>query len=251
MRKILGVIPARLRSTRLPHKMLVDIWGRPLIFYTWRQAKKSKFLDDLIIATDSKEIYDIAVLFGAKVMMTSPKHRCGTERVAEAVKKFKKFTPDIIANIQGDNPLISPKTIDALVKTLIQDKNALMSCAAARFKNEKDINEPSNVKVIVDKNKYAIYFSRSVIPYSRNSYTEYLKNMGIFGFRREFLFKYIKLPQTPLELAESLEQLRALEHGYKIKVAVGDFDGFSVDVLKELALARKIIKQKMSDPRWY
>ena len=248
MSKILGIIPARLGSTRLPEKMLADIHGKPLIYYTWRQATKATLLDELIIATDSEQIAEAVHNFGGKTIMTSSDLQSGTDRVAEAAEKFSASVPqgsasvpDIILNIQGDEPVLSPSAIDAAVKALTDDSKAVMATVATPFREGEDINYPGSAKVALDKDNYALYFSRFAIPYARNSFHNYLKQVAVYSFRREFLQTYAKLPQRPLEQAESLEHLRALEHGYRIKVAIGDFDSVSVDFPEDLEKVRKIL----------
>src|SRR3989344_4884011 len=240
MKKVLGIIPARLSSTRLPGKMLADICGEPLICHTIRQAKKSKLLDDLVLATDSKEIKEAVKNAGITVIMTSLNHKCGSDRVAEAAKKFTKFKPTIVINIQGDEPLLDPKAVDAVAGLLLSNKNIKMASACIPLDNRELLAKSSFVKVVLDKNKDAIYFSRHQIPFERNGYNNYLKHVGIFGFKRDFLLKYVKMKQTPLEIAESLEQLRVLENGYKIKLAIGDFREISVDTPEDLEIARAI-----------
>lgn len=240
--KILGVIPARFHSTRLPRKMLQNILGKPLIHYTWRQAKKAKILDQVIVATDNREIYDAVKKFGGIPVMTSKNHKSGSDRIAEAAKIFKNDA-QIIVNIQGDEPLLSPQSINAAVQELIKNPKAVMATIAVPFKDKDDVNDPSCVKVVLDKNNYALYFSRSKIPYDRNPYENYLKHLGLYAFRRDFLFKYIKFGRSLLEFAEGLEQLRVLEKGYKIKVAIGNFESIGVDTAADLAKVRKIISQ--------
>ncbi len=237
----LAIVPARLSSTRLPQKMLADIHGKPIIYYTWRQAKKAKLVDELIIATDSEQIASAVHAFGGKTIMTSPDHKSGTDRVAEAAEKFSDFKPDIVLNIQGDEPMLNPSAVDAAVKALIDDPNAVMATLATPFRADEDIAYVGSAKVVLDKDNYALYFSRFPIPYARNPYTNYLKQVAVYSFRRDFLLTYAKLPRGPLEQAESLEHLRALEHGYRIKVAVGDFDSISVDFPEDLEKVRKAL----------
>jgi 3-deoxy-manno-octulosonate cytidylyltransferase (CMP-KDO synthetase) len=239
--RVLGIIPARLKSTRLPEKMLALIDGKPLIYYTWRQAKQARLLDALVVATDSAEIFEAVRAFGGEAIMTSDKHQSGSDRVAEATRKFKKFLPDIVVNIQGDEPLISPEAIDAAASLLIKKTAAVIGTIATPVTNFKDIRNPSLIKTIIQKDGRAIYFSRSVIPHPRFPYENYLRHLGIYAFRRETLRTYVSLSQTPLECAEGLEQLRALEHGIPIHIAVGKFESMSVDTPADLARVRKII----------
>jgi 3-deoxy-manno-octulosonate cytidylyltransferase (CMP-KDO synthetase) len=244
MKKVLGVIPARLHSTRLPRKLLADIGGRPLIWYTIQQAKRAKSLDEIVVATDSPEILDVAIEAGVTGIMTSSRHKSGSDRVAEAVTKFTRFVPDAIVNVQGDEPIISPSAIDAVAKILISDSAVLMATVAAPFENFAEVAKPNCVKVVLDKNGDALYFSRSPIPFPRNEYRKYLKHIGIFGFQSRFLPVYLKLRQTSLELAEGLEQLRVLEHGYRIRVGVGKFIHHSVDVPEDLEYIRSYLSSK-------
>jgi len=240
--RVLGVIPARLGSTRLKRKMLVEINGKPLVYYTWKKAKKAKRLDEVVIATDSKEIKDAAESFGALVVLTPASIKTGSERVAAATKRFKDFTPSIVVNIQGDEPMMPPKAIDTTVELLMKDKKALMSTVATPFTKREDLEDPGMVKVVLDKNDYALYFSRSIIPHERTEYTKYLNHLGIYGFRRKFLDIYNALLQTPLDKAESLEQLRVLEHGHSIKVGVGNFRRVEVNTPHELDIARRLMR---------
>lgn len=240
----MGVIPARLRSTRLPQKMLADICGWPLIYYTWRQAKKAKFLDEVVVATDAKKIYDAVKKFGGLAIMTSAKHKSGSDRIAEAAKKFSKFKPEIIVNIQGDEPLISPIIIDMATRELLKNQNEVIATVAVPFRKKSDIEDRGCVKVVLDKNNHALYFSRSKIPYNRNPYAKYLKHLGIYAFRRNFLFRYVKFHQSSLELAEGLEQLRVLENGFKIKVAVCNAESTAVDTIEDLRRVGAIIQKQ-------
>lgn len=241
-KQILGVIPARLNSTRLPRKMLIDIGGKPLVYYTWKQAKRAKELDAVIIATDSKEIQEVAESFGAHVVMTSARHKTGSDRVAEAAKNFTNFTPSIVVNIQGDEPLMPPSAINTVVKRLKTDKSVSMSTVGTRLLDEQEMSIPGIVKVVIDKNNHALYFSRSVIPYPRTPFSKYYKHIGLYAFRFDFLQMFVSLKQTLLEKAESLEQLRALENGYDIAVDVGSFKRIEVNEPDELDAIRRILE---------
>lgn len=241
MLKAIGIIPARLNSTRLPRKMLADIAGRPLVYWTWRQASKAKLLDEVVVATESKEIFDAVVKFGGKAIMAAHTHNSGSDRVAAAARKFP--WAEVVINIQGDEPLISPSAIDAIAEFLIKNKKAPIATVASNFEDQEELNDPGNGKVVLDKDQYALYFSRSVVPYHRNAHSQYLKHIGIYGFQRGFLAKYSKMEPTPLEKAEGLEQLRILEHGYPIKVIVGAFTSVSVDTPADLEKVRAIFKR--------
>ena len=242
--KVLAIIPARLASTRLPRKMLLSIKGKTVIQRTWEQVMKAKTPDAVVIATDSEEIFAAAKAFGANVVMTSVKHQCGSDRVVEATKKFKEFIPDIIVNVQGDEPVISPHAIDDAVSMVLGHKNVKVGTVASTFDNQRDVQLPNYIKVALDKNNNALYCSRSVIPFARNSYTKYYKQLGVYAFRRKMLYHYLTLPQTPLELAEGLEQLRILENGYKIAVATGTYESLSIDTPIDLAKARRYFAKK-------
>lgn len=246
--RVLGIIPARLKSTRLPRKMLADICGKPLICCTYENTKKAKLLDDLIVATDSPEIYNAIVGSGGKAIMTSARHQSGTDRVAEAARKYKNFKAGIVVNIQGDEPLLKPSVIDAAIKVLLDDPTCPVSTVASKITREEVAN-PNISKVVVDKNGKALYFSRSPIPYERKSYGHYLGHIGLYAFRRDFLFKFTKMPPSPLEQAEYLEQLRILENGYQIKVAVVKSDIIGVDTQEDLDKIRLIFKNARKQTR--
>lgn len=242
--KVLGVIPARLNSTRLPRKMLADINGKPLIWHTWDHARKAKNLDAVIVATDSNEIGDAMRAYGAEVMMTSAAIPTGSDRVAAAASKFKRFRPDIVVNIQGDQPMIPARAIDHTVSLLIKNSKALVSTIATTMP-KKGFDNPGMVKVIRNKSGQGIYFSRSLIPYPRaDAGVAVLWHFGIYAYRTAFLKKYVTLAQTPLEKTELLEQLRVIENGYPIEVGVGDYYFEEVNVQSELNLVRKLLKQK-------
>ncbi len=240
--KVLGVIPARLRSTRLPEKMLADIEGKPLIYYTWRQAKKARLLDEIVVATDSKQIADRVREFGGETILTSAKIKTGSDRVAAVARAFRGFRPDIVVNIQGDEPLMPPRAIDEAVRILMNNPKAVMSTAATPFERGGDVDNPGFVKVVLDQERNALYFSRSRIPYERGKTPRYLKHIGLYAFRCSFLAQYVELPPTPLEKNEKLEQLRALEHGYTIKVTVGRYQTREVNTAADLREVRKIIR---------
>ena len=218
--KIVAIIPARYASTRFPAKMLAKINGKSLIQRTYESAKSSKSLNSLLIATDHKEIFDHAKSFGANVVMTSPDCPTGSDRLMEALTKYPEQTHgDIIVNIQGDQPCIMPDTIEAILTPLKIDPKEVMSTAKVKITDQEEINSPSIVKCITDLSGHALYFSRARIPYIQKSASiPYYKHVGIYAFRRDFLLKYGTLKATPLQLTEDLEQLKVLEHGYKIAV---------------------------------
>ncbi|MGL4365705.1 MAG: 3-deoxy-manno-octulosonate cytidylyltransferase [Cetobacterium sp.] len=240
--KFLGVIPARYESTRLPRKPLKDICGHTMIEWVYKRAIKSN-LDRVVIATDSKEVFDEVLSFGGDVIMTDANHLNGTSRIAEVCGKITDY--DVVINIQGDEPLIEPDMINSLIDIFKEENDLKMATLKHKLKKKEDIENPNFVKVITDKKDYAIYFSRSVIPYPRNENLDiYFKHVGIYGYKREFVLEYSKLESTPLENSESLEQLRVLENGYKIKVLETPYEIIGVDTAEELERVRKYILEK-------
>ncbi len=238
MKPATGIIPARYRSTRFPGKALAFILGKPLIQRVYEGAKRARLLDQVIIATDDERIFQVARKFGAQVVMTSALHRSGTERVAEVARKIK--TP-IIINIQGDEPLIEGKMIDKLVKVL-QDKSILMASLMARVSDLNLLADSNRVKVVVDKKDYALYFSRSPLPFQASRF--FYQHIGIYGFKRDFLLKLVRLQPSRLEKMEKLEQLRVLENGYRIKMVETDFLTLSVDLPQDIIKVEEILRKK-------
>lgn len=219
MRKTAIIIPARYNSSRLPGKPLLVAGGKTIIQHVWERAKSVKSADEVIIATDDARIFDTVKSFGANVEMTDVNHSCGSERIAEVTLRHEDF--DIIVNIQGDEPGIEPSSVEKIVNMLKNDKNADIATLCTKIKDENEKNNPAAVKVVFDKNGYAMYFSRSVIPFERNKgVCSHYRHIGIYGYGRKALFKMIASPQAECEKAESLEQLRALYEGLKIKVAI-------------------------------
>jgi 3-deoxy-manno-octulosonate cytidylyltransferase (CMP-KDO synthetase) len=233
--RAIGIIPARYSSSRFPGKPLVIIKGKSMIQRVYEQAFKASALDDVYVATDDKLIYDHVKGFGGKVIMTSVKHQTGTDRIAEAVRKIKKRF-DVVVNIQGDEPFIHPSQINAVV-ALFKKKGTQLATLAKQLTDIPAIVNPSIIKVVLDKEGNGLYFSRAPLPYNRNlSFPEikYYKHIGIYGYRAAVLAQITKLKQTPLEKAESLEQLRWLENGYKIRVGITQKETWSVDVPSDL-----------------
>jgi 3-deoxy-manno-octulosonate cytidylyltransferase (CMP-KDO synthetase) len=218
--KVIVCIPARYGSTRFAGKVLAKDTGKFLIQHVWEQACSAKLPEKVIIAADDKRIADAAKSFGADCILTSPKHASGTDRIAEAVKNIDA---EIIVNLQADEPEIDPQNIDYLANLLIKNKDCPMATLATGFQNAEQIADPNIVKVIVDCNNKAVYFSRSPIPYDRGKggigdVKQYLRHVGIYAYRKDFLLKITALPQSPLEKIEKLEQLRAIENGFGILV---------------------------------
>ncbi|HWA07496.1 MAG TPA: 3-deoxy-manno-octulosonate cytidylyltransferase [Ignavibacteria bacterium] len=236
---VIGVIPARYGSTRLPAKALAMIHGKPMIQHVYERCLKSKQLSEVLVATDDKRIFDTVINFGGNVVMTSKSHKSGTDRIGEAVKNIKC---DIVVNIQGDEPMIDPKNIDKAVDPLIRDKNINVSTLCFRISDIKEIYNPNVVKLVFGSNNNALYFSRSVIPFNRdNNKTEYFKHIGLYVYRKDYLLKLIKMKPSKLELTEKLEQLRVLESGEKIKVVETKIDSHSVDTQADLRKIKKLI----------
>jgi len=229
MSNAVGIIPARWRSTRFPGKPLYLIGGKPILRHVWERCRRAKKLDAVIIATDDMRIARTAFDWGADVSLTSPKHQSGTDRVAEVARKAPQF--EFIINIQGDEPLTEPSLLDRFVETLRSNRKIDIVTAAHPFENAAEAALPHQVKVIVDRDGNALYFSRYPIPFPRNHSVpiKYLRHQGIYGFRRKALLDFVRLKPTPLERAESLEQLRALENGVKVHVLLTKHGSPGVD----------------------
>ena len=246
MNKALGVIPARWSSTRFPGKPLYLIAGKPLLRHVWERSQRAKELDALIIANDDMRIAEAAFDWGAEIALTSPKHGSGTDRVAEVVRHTKNYA--FVVNIQGDEPLVDPRLIDGLVEKLRSDTRIDIVTAAHPFQNPAEAESPHQNKVVLDRNSCALYFSRSVVPYpAKPSRVRYLRHQGIYAFRRHALLQFVKWKQSPLERAESLEQLRALENGVKVHVLVTRHGSPGVDTPADAkALEQKLARAQRS-----
>lgn len=243
---ILGVIPARFASTRLMGKPLADIGGKFLLQHTFEGASKSKLLDKIIIAVDDAQVAKAAKGFGASVVMTPKDCPTGSDRIAIVAKEFPRA--DIIVNIQGDEPFISGMMIDQAIEPLLFDEEVNVSTLARLVEDIEEFKSPSVVKVVFDYKNFALYFSRSPIPFVRDAKDEIemiekaniYKHIGLYVYRKEYLLKFTKLEPTDLEQWEKLEQLRMLENGFKVKIVETEFDSFSVDTPEDLEKARKI-----------
>ena len=245
MSKTVGIIPARWGSTRFPGKLLHPITGQPLLQHVWERCQQAQSLDALIIATDDIRIAEAAFDWGAEVSLTSNQHASGTDRIAEVARNLRGVTH--IINVQGDEPLIDPKLIDRLATALRRDRTLEMITAAHPFENAAEASSPHQVKVIVDLRGNALYFSRFAIPFprDRSAPVKYLRHQGIYGFRRKTLLQFVKWKSTPLERAESLEQLRALENGVKVYVLITKHGSPGVDTLEDaVALERKLARAR-------
>lgn len=240
---ITAIIPARYASTRLPGKPLLDISGKPMVQHVYERAQSAELVNRVIVATDDRRIFDAVERFGGKVVMTSESHKSGTDRLAEVAKGLDS---DIIVNIQGDEPLIEPGMIDEAIRPLMEDGSIVMGSLKAEIRDETELNNPNVVKVVVDRNDFALYFSRHPIPYIRDDsplslLTGRFKHIGLYVYRRDFLLEYAGMPQTPLEEAEKLEQLRALENGYRIKVPTTRYQSIGVDTDEDLERVRRLL----------
>jgi 3-deoxy-manno-octulosonate cytidylyltransferase (CMP-KDO synthetase) len=243
MSEVTAIIPARWASTRFPGKPLVKLRGKPLVQYVWERAQRAKLVDRVIIATDDMRIAEAAFDFGAEVALTSPKHPTGTDRLAEVASKLK--SAPIVLNVQGDEPDIAPSTIDRLAKALQDDPRLGIVTAANPVTDPADVHNPNVVKVVTDLVGRALYFSRSVIPHDRDGRggIKYLRHQGIYGYRRKVLLDFVKWKPTPLEKAEKLEQLRALEHGVSIGVIVVKRASVGVDAPEDVAKAERALRR--------
>ncbi len=234
MKKVI-VIPARYASTRLPAKPLIKIGDKPIIQWVYERASASKLKDKIIIATDDERILEAAAGFGAEAVMTSQSCRSGTDRVYQALEGREG---DIVVNLQGDEPFIRADMVDTLFSSIERD-NLNMATLCCPLNDEAEMNDPNTVKVVIDKNSFALYFSRAPIPFVRGQRRAPLyKHIGIYGFERSFLEQFVFLSKSRLEETESLEQLRVLENGYKIKVVTTQYSGFGIDTEADLERAR-------------
>jgi len=259
--KVIGVIPARWKATRFEGKVLANLSGKPVIQHVWERAKESRALNDLIVATDSEKVIKVVESFGGKAVYTSKDQPSGTDRIAEVVNPIDV---KIVINIQGDEPFIHPSMIDGLAGTLLGDESIPMATVIKKISKKKELLNPNVVKVVVNKEKDALYFSRSPIPYVREGERhhsifdvhywfsvhsfrpesqDYYKHIGIYAYTKDFLFTYTNLPKSKLEETEKLEQLRALENGYKIKTVETKFDTVGIDTPEDLKKAEGMLKK--------
>lgn len=241
----IGIIPARYGATRFEGKLLADLCGKPVIQHTWENAKKSRSIEDLIVATDDKRIYNVARGFGAKAIYTSKAHKSGSDRLTEVVSSIDTR---IVVNIQADEPLIHPSMIDDVVGPLLRDKDIQMTTVCHKIKKEHELFDRNIVKVVMDRNGFAMYFSRAAIPYKPRSMDNgkpldhHYKHIGLYAYTKDFLFTFKSLPQSTLEKIEKLEQLRVLENGYRIKVIETRHDTVGIDTPEDLLKATELIK---------
>lgn len=242
--KFTGIIPARYGSSRFPGKPLAVLGGKTVIQRVYEQV--SQVLEDAFVATDDQRIFDAVTAFGGKAVMTSANHQSGTDRIEEAVEQLR-LTCDVVLNIQGDEPFIQRQQIETLCHCF-DDSKTQIATLGKRFESQKALENPNSPKIVVDKDGYALYFSRSVIPFIRNKKGDewmgqypFLKHLGIYAYRRDVLKEITQLPQSSLELAESLEQLRWLQNGYRIKVGLTDIETVGIDTPEDLNRAERFL----------
>ncbi len=243
--QIIGIIPARYRSTRFEGKSLAMICGVSMIQRVYKQAEKSKALSRLIVATDDMRIFRDVEAFGGEAMLTLKGHKSGTDRVAEAASRLRIPSSGIIVNIQGDEPLLRAEIIDKMLSPLLTDKAIVMSTLVYRIRFKKEIDDADIVKTTFDKEGFALYFSRAAIPHNSSSgKVNYYKHLGLYAYRKNFLLKFARMPRTPLEKIERLEQLRVLESGERIKVVETNYDPVEVDKPEDIKKVERILRNQ-------
>lgn len=244
--KIITFIPSRYDSRRFPGKPLALIAGKPMIQYVYQRAMSCPEISGVFVATDDERISQCVQGFGGKAVMTGREHPTGTDRIAEAVQKMKVKRDDLIVNIQGDQPIFHPSAITDLVTPLREDPDVLMSTLKYRISDEREIENTNHVKVVTDREGFALFFSRAPIPFFRNTRSNriYYKHLGFYAYRRDFLTKFSSLPVAELESIEKLEQLRVLESGFRIKVVETTFDSVEVDTPEDIKKVEEIIAGK-------
>lgn len=245
---IVGMIPARMASSRFPNKPMALICGIPMIGHVYLRCRMSNLLSDLYVATCDKEIYDYIESIGGKAVMTADTHERASDRCAEALQKLESQTGkkvDILVMIQGDEPMIRPEMIDEAIRPLLENPDDVISNLMTEIKTREEQDNPNRVKVVVDRNNYAMYFSREPIPSWKKGAKDVpmLCQTGIILFRRDFLFKYMEMEQTPLEIVESVDMLRVLENGYKVKMVLTEDVTVGVDTPEDLEVASEVMKK--------
>ena len=240
--KIIAVIPARYASTRFPAKLMQDLGGKSVIVRTYEAAIATNLFDDVFVVTDSTLIYNEIIAHNGKAIMSIKEHESGSDRIAEAVENI---AVDVVVNVQGDEPFIDKKPLEELIEVFKKDNDKKVDLASLMFQitDKEEINSPNNVKVIVDQQNFALYFSRSVIPFPReeNVGVRYMKHIGIYAFRKQALLDFYSLPMLSLEASEKLEQLRYLEYGKRIKMVETAHGSIGIDTPEDLEKARKMV----------
>jgi 3-deoxy-manno-octulosonate cytidylyltransferase (CMP-KDO synthetase) len=248
---VLGVIPARYGSTRFEGKIIAPLEGKPVVVHVYERTLRTRLVSKAIIATDDERVRDAVAPFGADVVMTRRDHPSGTDRIAEAVADSNA---EIIVNVQGDEPLIDPRVIDATVQPLLDDPEIPMSTARCLIQDQESVNNPNVVKVVCDAKGRALYFSRWPIPYVRGEKPNaalgcYWQHIGLYVYRRDFLLEYARMAPTPLEQLEKLEQLRALENGYPIAVVDTEYVSVGVDTREDLRKVEELLQEETRENR--
>jgi 3-deoxy-manno-octulosonate cytidylyltransferase (CMP-KDO synthetase) len=245
MTKIVCIIPARYQSTRFEGKPLADICGTPMIQHVYERVQRSAAVSDVAVATDDERIFKAVAAFGGNAVMTSARHRSGTDRIAEAAEMLRLPDTDIVVNIQGDQPLFEPLQVDEVTAPLLADASLEMTTLIYRIRRDEEVRHPNAVKTVFDRNGFALYFSRATIPFDRDREgAVYYKHHGIYAYRRGFLRTFAAMETGVLEKLEALEQLRALEHGHRIKVIESKFDSVEVDTKAEIERVRRIVSER-------
>ena len=241
--KIIGVIPARYKSSRFPGKPLVDICGKPMIYWVYQQAGKVKEFDKVYIATDDERIREACEQYNMDVIMTSDKHQTGSDRVAEVATKVEG---DLFVNVQGDEPVINPEMIRQVISIFLEDAEVYFGSLKKEITDPEEIKAASTVKVVTDDNGDAMYFSRSITPSNikDGKLARVFRHVGIYAYKRDFLLKFTNMEQTELELGEGIEPLRAMQHGYKIRLKETEYSSIGVDYPEHVALVEKVIREK-------
>ncbi len=255
VREVVGIIPARYGSRRLPGKPLIDLCGKSMIQRVYERATRATLVNRVIVATDDSRVRDVVEGFGGEVIMTPSELKSGTDRIALAARNLN--TVDIVVNIQGDEPLIAPEMIDEAVSMVIRDQTIRVGTLVKRLGSAEELNDPGVVKVVLDRKGDSIFFSRSPIPYYRDvadtewwvSHHPYLRHIGLYVFRQPFLLEYSSWEESTLEKAEQLEQLRILYHGYQIRASVTTYDSIPVDTPEDAEKLRQILMQDALGPK--
>ena len=244
--KIVAIIPCRYDSRRFQGKPLTAMLGKPLVQWVYEKAKQATILTDVVVATDDDRIYKSVESFGGRALMTAQSHRSGSDRAAEAAGKLDLHDEDVVINIQGDQPAFDPQCLSEIVSPLIEDPNLDMSTLVYRIKDTAEIENPNCVKCVFDTDGFAIYFSRAPIPFNRDGSEpcDMFRHLGIYAFRKRFLDRFASLPQGRLEAIERLEQLRAIEHGCRIKVVETDYDSKAVDTPEDIERLERVLSKE-------
>jgi len=242
--KIIAIIPSRYDSSRFPGKPLALIAGKPMVEHVYARVRQAKLVEDVIVATDDERIFNAVAKIGGKALITSADNRSGTDRLAEAAEKMNLTADDLIVNIQGDQPLLNPRSIDEMVQPFLETAAIEMSTLAFKIVNKQEITNPKDVKVVFDSHGFALYFSRSPLPCARDASDRFAtyKHLGFYAYKRRFLETFRHLPTGRLETIEKLEQLRALEHGHSIKVVITPYDSPEVDLPEDITRIEKLLE---------